>query len=607
MSFGWSVSDIALLVRLAYKTTQGARAACGQYDELTRETSSLHIVLNRLQTEIAKPESSINRQPSYGRELLSISTGCEEVLTQLDKVLVKYNALSEQERSIHRLWKKIRFGNGAIVDVADLRSRITSYTSTLSFFLNLVSAGAVGDVEKKMNQAGGDLQDIKAAVNNITAHLLSKEGQEGSVLTAYTNDDRGAWRELRRGLVKAGFRGSLVRKHMDTIMAYMKELGDRGVLDDIADEKSASPLLKREVKIPSAIGASGHSNVPSPSLDGQLGGEFERGWKPGSSETGQSATKDSETTLLNPTIPSGKELVRYSGEVKSIESLSTAARKAVKSGLRARQHDSQTTSNSTHAASDTGLEKDMDLSETLDSILSGNPNIDHYTDLFSARTLRYYSSTTTESPLESGLIMLNTFHFPAFIASEFTIYSMDMATEIRTSIEIKETPHRILLSEIVQDLRDRIFDSSMHETAVDTVPTYARDVSTTTGLLTRAVDIMLASKQAKSSTVTDPKPVQMLDYRQITTLCSIFAADYFHALDLATVSPHILNNLNVDIVRWFRDFDDRFPEVPVQPNRIRISHTSPNRRSSPLLPRRYVAYTAMGIMGLVLVRGLSHK
>ena len=599
------MSDVALLVRLAYKTTQGARAACGQYDELTRETSSLHIVLNRLQTEVAKPESSINRQPSYRRELLSISTGCEEVLTQLDKVLVKYNALSEQERSIHRLWKKIRFGNGAIVDVADLRSKITSYTSTLSFFLNLVSAGAVGDVEKKMDQAGGDLQDIKAAVNNITAHLLSKEGQEGSVLTAYTNDDRGAWRELRRGLVKAGFRGSLVRKHMDTIMAYIKELGDRGVLDDITDEKSAFPLLKREPTIPSAIEASRHSNLPSPSLDSQLGGDFHQGWKPGSSETGQSVTEDSEATLIDPAIHTGKELVRYSGDLQSIGSLSTAVRKRVKSGLRATQHNSQTTSNDTHAASDTGLGRDLDLSEISDSGLSGDTKIDHDTDLFSARTLRYCSSTKRESPLESGLIILDTFGFPTFIASEFMIYSMDTATEIRTSIESKETPHRILLSELVQDLRDRIFDSSMHETALDKVPTYARDVSTTTGLLTRAVDIMLASKQIKS-TVTDLKPVQILDYRQITTLCSIFAADYFHAVDLATVSPHILNDLNVDIVRWFRDFDDRFPEVPVQPNRIRTSHT-PNRRSSPLLPRNFVAYTAMGLMGLALVRGLSHK
>ncbi|KAL8855421.1 MAG: hypothetical protein Q9178_007933 [Gyalolechia marmorata] len=605
MSFGWSVSDVALLVRLAYKTTQGARAACGQYDELTRETSSLHVVLNRLQTEVAKPNSSINRQPSYRRELLSISTGCEEVLTQLDKVLVKYNALSEQERSIHRLWKIIRFGNGAIVDVAVLRSRITSYTSTLSFFLNLVSAGAVGDVEKKMDQAGGDLQDIKAAVNNITAHLLSKEGQEGSVLTAYTNDDRGAWRELRRGLVKAGFRGSLVRKHMDTIMAYMRELGERGMLDDATNDEPESPVLDTEAGASLPSEGSEDGNGPSAKLDSQLGGEFHQGWKSGSSETGQSATEDSEATLLDPAIHTGKELVRYSRELKSIESLSTAARKRIKSGLRAAQHNSQTTSKNT--ASDTGLGRDVDLSEIFESGLSGDPKIDHYADLFSARTLRYCSSATREPPFESGLIILDSFNFPTFIASEFMIYSMDTATEIRTSIESKETPHRILLSELVQDLRDRILDSSTHEAAVLTVPMYDPDVSTTTGLLTRAVDIMLASKQAKS-TVTDPKPVPILDYRQITTVCSIFAADYFHALALETVSPHILNNLNVDIVRWFRDFDDRFPEVPVQHNRIRTSHTS-NRRpnSSSSLPLNFVAYTAMGLMGLAFVRRISHK
>ncbi|KAL9028977.1 MAG: hypothetical protein Q9180_007087, partial [Flavoplaca navasiana] len=242
MSFGWSASDIALLVKLAYKTTQGARAACGEYDELTRETSSLHTILNRLSLEVAKPDSSINRQRSYGRELESIGTGCQEVLTQLDKILVKYNALSEQERSARRLWKKIRFGSGVVADVAELRSRVTYYISALSLFLNLVSVGGVGAVEKKMDQAGDDLRDIKTAVNEITAHLLSTERREGSVLTTHTNDDKDAWRELRRGLVKAGFRDSLVRKHMNTIMAYVKELGDRGILDDIHSDKADSPI-----------------------------------------------------------------------------------------------------------------------------------------------------------------------------------------------------------------------------------------------------------------------------------------------------------------------------------------------------------------------------
>ncbi|KAL8860876.1 MAG: hypothetical protein Q9178_002631 [Gyalolechia marmorata] len=97
----------------------------------------------------------------------------------------------------------------------------------------MVSLGSIGAVEEKMDRAGGDLQEIKTAVNHITAHFMATGGEEGSVLTAHTNDDRGAWRELRRQLLKAGFRDSLIRKHMDLIMAYVKELGDRSVLDSI--------------------------------------------------------------------------------------------------------------------------------------------------------------------------------------------------------------------------------------------------------------------------------------------------------------------------------------------------------------------------------------
>ena len=232
MSFGWSVSDIASLVQLAYKTSQGARAACGQYDDLTRETSSLHVVLNRLQVEAAKPGNPINKDKAHGKELAVIADGCKDILTQLDKVLVKYNALSEQERSVRRLWKKIKFGNGVVADVAALRSKITYYASSLTLFLNMISLGTIGNIEAKMDKAGGDLQDIKTAVNHITAHLMATAGEEGSVLTAHTNDDRGAWRELRRRLLEDGFQDSLVRKHMDIIMAYVKELGDRGMYDN---------------------------------------------------------------------------------------------------------------------------------------------------------------------------------------------------------------------------------------------------------------------------------------------------------------------------------------------------------------------------------------
>ena len=245
MSFGWSVSDIALLVRLAYKTTQGARAACGEFDELTRETYGLHAILQRLKIEADKPHSFINRPgETYKQELESISSGCQHVLTQLDKILDKYNALSDQEKSVRKLWKQVRFGSGAVADVADLRSKITSYTAALSLFINLVSMKTVGEVERQMNRAGGDLRDIKIAVNSITARLSANAKQEGSVFTAYTNDDKDAWRELRRGLVRQGFRDGLVRRHMKTIMAYVKELGTRGILDDVNDHGSGEGSRK---------------------------------------------------------------------------------------------------------------------------------------------------------------------------------------------------------------------------------------------------------------------------------------------------------------------------------------------------------------------------
>ncbi|KAL8788414.1 MAG: hypothetical protein Q9195_007293 [Heterodermia aff. obscurata] len=264
MSFGWSVSDVASLARLAHKTWQGARAACGEYSELARETSSLHVILDRLHAEVERPESYLHkRSGTHGRELKSISDGCGEVLGQLDKILVKYNALAEQntlsgqERSVRRLWKKIRFGNGAVVVVAELRSRITYYTAALSLFLNLISASTLGDVEKKMDRADENLKDIKVAINSIAARLMAaSESHDGSVMTAYTNDDRGAWRELRRELAGKGIKDSLVRKHKKTIMAYINELGSRGMLDAVDRDESEADVTNNPVE----------QDDPSPSM-----------------------------------------------------------------------------------------------------------------------------------------------------------------------------------------------------------------------------------------------------------------------------------------------------------------------------------------------------
>ncbi|CAF9921396.1 MAG: hypothetical protein ALECFALPRED_001778 [Alectoria fallacina] len=237
MSFGYSVGDAVLITQLAWKTVQNARKACGEHDELTREVLSLHVVLSRLEQEVEKRGSTLNDDKSgdtYKEEMNFIVCGCAKVLNKLDQVLAKYNALSEQEKSGRRLGQQIRFGNGKMADLAEMRGKLTYYISAISLFLNMVSTGTMGRVERQMNDAGGDLRDIKLAVNGITAHLMSSSiRHEGSVLTAYADDDRVVWKEFRRELVEDGFSSSVIRKHKSLIKAYIEELGNRGLFDEV--------------------------------------------------------------------------------------------------------------------------------------------------------------------------------------------------------------------------------------------------------------------------------------------------------------------------------------------------------------------------------------
>ncbi|KAK0510240.1 hypothetical protein JMJ35_007634 [Cladonia borealis] len=233
MSFGFSPSDVVVLVQLARATVRNSRKACGEYAELTRETTSLHVNLQRLERETARPESPINRPSDTCRQdLAPIVDGCRKALDVLDRILEKYNALSDEERSKGKLWKAVRFGNGELANVKDLRLKLTYYTSNLSLFLNMVSMGSMGVVEKQMYEAGGDLKDIQRSLNGITAHLMSCANKEGSVLTDYADDDKAVWREFRRELIDKGFSSKVIREHKNTIQAYVKELGSRGILDD---------------------------------------------------------------------------------------------------------------------------------------------------------------------------------------------------------------------------------------------------------------------------------------------------------------------------------------------------------------------------------------
>jgi hypothetical protein len=251
MSFGFSPSDFVLVTQLAYSTVQNARKACGAHSALAREVNSLHVVLTRLETEVTRPESILNGgagsevtkengRKGIGRvekrqELAGLVRDCESVLRVLSSILTKYNALPDDQRSVKKLWHKVRFGNGEMQDLAKIRSELATHTQAITLFLNLLGLGSQGKVERYMESHSAELREIKASLNWVTAKLQVREGStpgEKSILSSYVGDDKEVWKMFRRELIQDGFSSRVLSRHKETIKKYVMELGARGVLDD---------------------------------------------------------------------------------------------------------------------------------------------------------------------------------------------------------------------------------------------------------------------------------------------------------------------------------------------------------------------------------------
>ena len=219
---------------------QNASKACGEHDELTREARRLHAVLYRLGQEMMKPESPLNRSEDTSRtQLRRIAGDLRLVVIQVDTIVEKYASLSEDKRSGRKIWQKVRFGNGTMAELPDLRVKVVSYTSEIMFYINLVSMGTIGRIERRLGKFEGVLKDIKVAVERTTFNTVQKASagsSEGSVLTVYADDETGFWRQFRRDLISQGFPSRVIRRHKDLIQGYIKELGARGMFDDVAEE-----------------------------------------------------------------------------------------------------------------------------------------------------------------------------------------------------------------------------------------------------------------------------------------------------------------------------------------------------------------------------------
>lgn len=194
--------------------------------------SSLVTVLDHVQSEISDPDSPINMARGHRRrELKNHIEGCLHHVQQMNNILTAFNALSNVNGGTGSLWQKVRFGNGPMKDVAQIRLKISTYTTAITISLTLLSLGSRGEAERQLSRQLGELKGITESVNMLVAKL-NATSYEGSIWTKCTDDDVGFWRDFRRQLIKKGYKSHVIRQHESLIQAYVRELDSRGVLND---------------------------------------------------------------------------------------------------------------------------------------------------------------------------------------------------------------------------------------------------------------------------------------------------------------------------------------------------------------------------------------
>ena len=225
MSFGFSISDIALLAQLTTRTYDGWKKACGDYASITCDLVVLQTLLRRMETEAKAPNSLFTRNADDVRGWKSLSKGCRNVVMELEAILDKYRSLSTNRR---RNWDRIRLGNK---NLDSLGQELVKRTASLAAFASIVGVSSQARVENEV------FPELVQKIDDI-AEQVRKGNASVNTMTTYANDDKGVWREFRRDMISSGIRSSDIHRYSSALRTHLARLERDGMLEEPIPEGS---------------------------------------------------------------------------------------------------------------------------------------------------------------------------------------------------------------------------------------------------------------------------------------------------------------------------------------------------------------------------------
>jgi hypothetical protein len=241
MSFGFSIGDLAALVSLTKSTYDGWRDAPREYEDVVEvlggSNTLLYHVERRFET-LTGTETNAGKQKEVGELLRS----CERAISELRSVVKRRRKLGH--------WDRIRLGSGAS-HVSDCKNRLARHISILTPFLFSLELESIG---KDISSLPATLDRLPQMLSNALPAALGKmidqriedsRTARGSIMTTHgDDDDKQAYRELRRNLRLFGVKDSVVRQQRTKLVEFIRTLARDDhdtIIDHQLSEKQTYP------------------------------------------------------------------------------------------------------------------------------------------------------------------------------------------------------------------------------------------------------------------------------------------------------------------------------------------------------------------------------
>jgi hypothetical protein len=143
MSFGTSVGDFIAIGQLTWIVYRACKGAPGEFNELSRELSSLHTILHELEDETTTPNSLLNRRGGSRKGGVGLLlSNISDVVRQIRDIVNRYNSLGRDQK---RTWDRIKF---TTEDLMSRRAKLTFHMNGLTLFIASLPTGSLARIER---------------------------------------------------------------------------------------------------------------------------------------------------------------------------------------------------------------------------------------------------------------------------------------------------------------------------------------------------------------------------------------------------------------------------------------------------------------------------